>query len=75
MQRYAVFAVQRDEGQVIDITGRLVRVGANHDGVVHVESLPKTGTGKYQKHVLRQQFKDFFAEVTDESRVRAVPQA
>jgi fatty-acyl-CoA synthase len=44
------------------------------DGVVHVESLPKTGTGKYQKHVVRQQYKDFFAEAPDEARTTTVPQ-
>jgi fatty-acyl-CoA synthase len=31
------------------------------DAVVHVESLPRTGTGKYQKNVVRGTYKDLFA--------------
>jgi fatty-acyl-CoA synthase len=31
------------------------------DAVVHVDSLPRTGTGKYQKHLVRQAHKDFYA--------------
>ena len=30
------------------------------DAVVHVESLPRTGTGKYQKHAVRATYKDLF---------------
>jgi hypothetical protein len=30
---------------------------------VHVESLPRTGAGKYQKHVVRAAYKDHFAAV------------
>jgi fatty-acyl-CoA synthase len=33
------------------------------DAVVHVESLPRTGAGKYQKHVVRAAYKDHFAAV------------
>ncbi len=35
------------------------------DAVVHVECLPKTGAGKYQKNVVRATYKDHFAEVID----------
>ncbi len=31
------------------------------DGVVLVDSLPRTGVGKYQKNVLREKYKDYFA--------------
>ena len=31
------------------------------DGVVAVESLPRTGVGKYQKNVLRDTYRDYFA--------------
>ena len=34
------------------------------DGVVHVESLPRTGTGKYQKNLVRAAYKDYFGAVT-----------
>jgi len=30
------------------------------DGIVLVESLPRTGTGKYQKHAVRAQVRDYF---------------
>jgi acyl-coenzyme A synthetase/AMP-(fatty) acid ligase len=33
------------------------------DAVVHVESLPRTGTGKYQKNVVRAAHKDHFATI------------
>jgi len=31
------------------------------DGVMLVDSLPRTGVGKYQKNVLRERYKDYFA--------------
>jgi len=31
------------------------------DGVVLVDSLPRTGVGKHQKNVLRERYKDYFA--------------
>jgi fatty-acyl-CoA synthase len=34
------------------------------DAVVRVETLPRTGTGKYQKHVVRTAYKDYFAEAS-----------
>jgi fatty-acyl-CoA synthase len=37
------------------------------DGVVHVESIPRTGTGKYQKNVVRGAYKEYFAGVAAES--------
>jgi fatty-acyl-CoA synthase len=40
------------------------------DAVVHVDSLPRTGTGKYQKHVVRATYKDYFAEATLDSNLR-----
>jgi fatty-acyl-CoA synthase len=37
------------------------------DAVVHVESIPRTGTGKYQKNVVREAYKEYFASVRAES--------
>jgi fatty-acyl-CoA synthase len=39
------------------------------DAVVHVESLPRTGTGKYQKHIVRAAYKDYFAAASVASDV------
>ncbi len=36
------------------------------DGVVLVDSLPRTGVGKYQKNVLREKYKDYFETSTPE---------
>jgi fatty-acyl-CoA synthase len=36
------------------------------DGVVLVDSLPRTGVGKYQKNVLRERYRDYFAASSSE---------
>jgi fatty-acyl-CoA synthase len=41
------------------------------DGVVLVESLPRTGTGKYQKNVVREMFRDYFAAAPLSAAVEA----
>src|SRR5215203_391405 len=41
------------------------------DAVVHVTCLPRTGTGKYQKHVVRSAYKDYFAEASAGTAVAA----
>jgi fatty-acyl-CoA synthase len=40
------------------------------DAVVHVESLPRTGAGKYQKHVVRAAYKDHFGAAAPGTEVR-----
>ena len=45
------------------------------DQIVFVESIPKTGTGKVQKTLLRDEYRDRYATVSDESTVASSAEA
>ena len=51
--------MQIDEQELIHFLSKRVAKWWLPDDVVFVQSLPHTATGKLQKNVLREQFKDF----------------